>query len=123
MSERTNAIRAGFDILKWIVAISMVLAGIYANSYIYAAEPALYRALGLLLVVLVGAGIVFTSAQGKAFWELAKNARVEIRRVVWPTRIETIQTTAVVIGVTLLMALILWFLDSILSWAISYLIG
>ena len=123
MTENRSPIQAGFDIVKWIVAIGMVLSGIYANAYVYAAEPALYRALGLLLVVMVAAGIVMTTVQGKAFWLLAKNARIEIRRVVWPTRIETVQTTALVIAVTLLMALILWLLDTLLSWAVSYIIG
>lgn len=123
MTESRSAVQTGFDIVKWIIAIGMVLSGIYANAYVYASEPALYRALGLLLVVLVAAGIVITTAQGKALWLLAKNARIEIRRVVWPTRIETVQTTALVIAVTLLMALILWLLDSLLSWVISYIIG
>ena len=58
-----------------------------------------------------------------SFWNLAKAARVEIRKVVWPTRQETTQTTLIVLGVVLLMALILWGLDSLLGWIVSSVIG
>ena len=59
----------------------------------------------------------------KAAWDLAKEARVEIRKVVWPSREETTQTTLIVVAVVIFVALILWGLDSGLSWLIKGIIG
>ena len=68
-------------------------------------------------------GIAFTSSQGKNFWELLKGANIERRKVVWPTRQETTQTTMIVVVVVILMSLVLWGVDSLLSWLISLLLG
>ena len=61
--------------------------------------------------------------KGHAAWELAKEARIEVRKVVWPSRQETTQTTLIVVAVVIFVALILWGLDSGLSWGIQGLIG
>jgi preprotein translocase subunit SecE len=61
--------------------------------------------------------------KGHAAWNLAKEARGEVRKVVWPTRQETTQTTLIVVAVVLFVSLVLWGLDSSLSWAIKGLIG
>ncbi len=63
------------------------------------------------------------TAKGKSFLVLAKEARTEIRKVVWPTRQETTQTTLIVVAVVLVMALLLWGLDSLLGWAVSLIVG
>lgn len=83
----------------------------------------LWRALAL-----VGAGVLIffialTTEQGHALWDLAREARLEIRRVVWPTRQETTQTTLIVLGLILLASLLLWILDSALSWLVKSIIG
>ena len=63
------------------------------------------------------------NVKGKEVWDLAKEARVEVRKVVWPTRQETTETTLIVVAVVIFVALILWGLDSGLSWVIKGLIG
>ena len=63
------------------------------------------------------------TAKGQAFFSLAKEARVEIRKVVWPSRQETTQTTLIVVAVVLVMALLLWGLDSLLGWLVSMIVG
>jgi len=76
---------------------------------------------------LVGAGlaafIAVQTERGRSVWGLLKDARTEVRRVVWPSNQETTQTTLVVLVLVLVFALILWGLDSFLSWVVSSVIG
>jgi preprotein translocase subunit SecE len=63
--------------------------------------------------------VALQTAKGAAFWSLVKGSRTEIRKVVWPTRQETVQTTMIVVGFVLLVAVILWGLDTLLGWLVS----
>ncbi|MGB2331801.1 MAG: preprotein translocase subunit SecE [Litorivicinaceae bacterium] len=110
------------DHLKWLVAVAIIVVGVVGNSY-YAGESVLYRVLALVFLAAVAAGIALTTQKGAAFREMLKEARVELRKVVWPTRVETGQTTAIVVVVVLIVALILWALDSLFAWIIASLIG
>jgi preprotein translocase subunit SecE len=118
----TEASQSRFDSLKWLVVAVLVGVGVYGNSY-FASEPLLYRVLGLLALAIVAGLVALQTAQGVAFWELTKGSRMEIRKVVWPTRQETVQTTLIVVAFVILVALILWGLDSILGWLVSKVIG
>ena len=121
MNNRADE-KMNFDIAKWALAFIALGAGIYGNSYYSAVEP-LYRALAGVLVAAVIFGIVLTTEKGWLAWTLAKEARVELRKVVWPTSQETGQTTLMVVGIVLLVGLILWILDALLSWGLSGTIG
>ncbi len=122
MSTRAELHDNRFDVIKWVVVAIVVLAGVYGNHH-FAAEPVLYRAVALVVLGVVAAFVALQTAKGKAFWALLKEARIEIRKVVWPTRPETTQTTLIVVAVVLVMALILWGLDTLLGWIISQFIG
>lgn len=122
MSSDSNTQKSPLDIVKWILAIAFLAAAVVGN-YVYANEPLLYRVLGVVLLMLVGAGFALTSSQGKAFLQLLKEANIERRKVIWPTRPETTQTTLIVVVVVVLMSLVLWGVDSLLSWLISLLLG
>ena len=122
MSADSNTQKSPLDIVKWILAIAFLAAAVVGN-YVYANEPLLYRVLGVVVLMLVGAVIALTSSQGKAFLQLLKEANIERRKVVWPTRQETTQTTLIVVVVVVLMSLVLWGVDSLLSWLISLLLG
>ena len=122
MSADSNTQKSPLDIVKWILAIAFLAAAVVGN-YMYANEPLLYRVLGVVVLMLVGAGIALTSSQGKAFLQLLREANIERRKVVWPTRQETTQTTLIVVVVVVLMSLVLWGVDSLLSWLISLLLG
>jgi preprotein translocase subunit SecE len=122
MSADSNTQKSPLDIVKWILAIAFLAAAVVGN-YVYANEPLLYRVLGVVVLMLVGAGFALTSSQGKAFLQLLKEANIERRKVVWPTRQETTQTTLIVVVVVVLMSLVLWGVDSLLSWLISLLLG
>lgn len=111
-----------WDSAKWLVVVALVMGGVYANSF-FATEPFIYRVMvGLVLLGIVGA-VMLQTAIGKATWNLAKESRVEIRKVVWPTRQETVQTTLIVVAVVIFVSLVLWVLDSGLSWIIQSVIG
>jgi len=111
-----------FDALKWILVGLLVAAGVVGNAY-YAEESLLYRVLALVVLAALAGFVALKTAKGIAFWSLLKEARVEIRKVVWPTRAETRQTTLIVLLVVVLVGLLLWGLDSLLSWAVSGIIG
>tara|TARA_B100001093_G_scaffold46764_1_gene39714 strand:+ start:27 stop:392 length:366 start_codon:yes stop_codon:yes gene_type:complete len=117
-----SEIPSGFDHLKWLVVFGFIAIGVIGNSY-YAAESLLYRVLTLVALAAVAAGVGLTTQKGAAFREMLKEARIELRKVVWPTRVETGQTTAIVVVVVLIVALILWALDSLFAWIIASLIG
>jgi len=110
------------DGAKWVLVTLLLGAAVGGNVY-FAAEPLLYRVVGILLLAVAAGLVAMQTAQGVAFWSLAKAARVEIRKVVWPSRQETTQTTLIVVVVVLVMALILWGVDSLLGWIVSSLIG
>jgi len=122
MSTKAELHDSRFDVIKWAIVAIIVAAGVYGNHY-FAAEPVLYRAVALVVLGLVAGFVALQTEKGKAFWTLTKEARIEIRKVVWPTRQETTQTTLIVVAVVLIMALILWGLDTLLGWIISQFIG
>jgi preprotein translocase subunit SecE len=122
MAEKIESNENNLDWIKWAAVAVIVLAGVYANSY-FAAESVLLRTIGLL-VLAGGAGwIAAQTTKGRAFVNLCLEARIEIRKVVWPSREETTQTTIVVLIVIFIVALILWLLDGGLNGAVSAIIG
>ncbi|GGX76094.1 protein translocase subunit SecE [Saccharospirillum salsuginis] len=101
----------------------LLLAAAIGGNYYYGSESLLIRTLGVVALSLVAVGIALTTAKGRYVNRLRKEAWVEVRKVVWPTRQETTQTTLIVIGVVLLVALILWGIDSLLGLVVSRVIG
>jgi preprotein translocase subunit SecE len=122
MSAKPESQSGGLNSLKWLLVVLLIVAAVGGNIY-YADQSLLYRVLGLLAIAVVAALVAVQTVQGAAFWKLSKEARTEIRKVVWPTRQETTQTTVIVVGFVLLMSLILWGLDTLLGWLVSLVIG
>ncbi len=118
----SEAATSRLDPLKWIVVVALVAAGVVGNSY-YGDESLLYRVLAMLVLAAAAGWVASTTVRGGAFWNLVKGSRTEIRKVVWPTRQETTQTTMIVVVFVFVMALILWALDSLLGWAASLILG
>ena len=108
--------------MKWTIVLAILAGGIYANSYYSVIEP-LYRALAGVVVVAAALVVALQTEKGAAAWALAREARIEVRKVVWPTPQETTQTTLIVVVVVLIVAFILWLLDSGLSWGVKGVIG
>jgi preprotein translocase subunit SecE len=122
MAEKVDNDNSSLDWLKWAVVAVIVAASVYANAY-FSTESLLVRTIGLLIAAGVAGWIAAQTVRGRAFVTLCMDARVEIRKVVWPTRQETTQTTVVVLIVIVIVALILWLLDWGLNGVISSIIG
>lgn len=110
------------DWLKWLVVFILLIAGIVVNLYYNSVAWAIRAAIGIVLCVILLA-IAYQTAKGRKAWSFIKGARVELRKVVWPTRQETIQTTLIVVAMVIVAALILWGLDTFFMWAIAWLTG
>lgn len=113
---------SSLDIVKWLVVILLVAAGVAGNMY-FANESLLYRVLGLLAIGLLALYVYVQTVQGAALWDLIKESRKEIRKVVWPTRNETTQTTLIVVVFVVITALLLWGMDTFFGWLASMVIG
>lgn len=110
----------------WLITAVLVGVGIYGynNFAVYfGTDSILYRVLALLGVAIVAIFLALQTTQGKSFWALLKGSRTEIRKVVWPTRQETLQTTMIVLLVVVIAGLILWGLDSLFGWLFSLIMG
>ena len=98
------------------------MGGLY--SYYYFLEISLpLRVLMVLGGLAAGITVAMTSTQGQRLWAFIHGARIEIRKVVWPTKQETTQTAIAVFVFTLIMALFFWGLDSFLLWLTRTLVG
>lgn len=110
------------DAAKWLLVVAIVAAGVVGNSH-FSAESILYRALGLLVLAAVAVFIALQTAKGVAVADVVRGALVELRKVVWPSRQETNQTTLIVLAVVFVMAIILWLLDTLFGFIASNIIG
>lgn len=122
MSENTVNNSNPLDIVKWLVAIG-ILGSIVAANHLFAEESVVIRAAIAVVAVALALFIASTTSKGSAFIAFAKDARVEVRKVVWPTRQETTQTTIIVLIATAVMALLLYFLDWVIVKVVSLITG
>ena len=123
MATTTETSQSGvLDILKLLIAAGALVGGLFA--YYYYIEISLpLRVLMVLAGVAAGLGIAMTSTQGRRLRAFVQGSRIEIRKVIWPTRQETTQTAIAVFVFTLIMALFFWGLDSFLLWLTRTLVG
>ncbi len=110
------------DNLKWTLVVAL-LAGALGAFYYFADESLLLRVIGLVAVTGIAVAIALQTAKGRLAWSMVGEARLEVRKVVWPTRKETIQTTGIVIAMVAVMALLLWALDGLLGYLMRQLLG
>ncbi len=108
------------DLLKWLVIAGLIAAGIWANFHFSAIAWPL-RLIGWILLVCVLIAITLQTLKGQMAWSFAKAARHELRKVVWPTRQETVQMTMLVVALVIVMAMFMWGIDSVLLWAVGIL--
>ena len=110
------------DILKLLLAAGALVGGIF-GYYWYVQWSLPLRVLLVLGGLAAGVGIAMTSTQGQRLWAFVQGSRIEIRKVIWPTKQETTQTAIAVFVFTLIMALFFWGLDSFLLWLTRTLVG
>jgi preprotein translocase subunit SecE len=110
------------DTAKIALAVVIVLAGLVVYYY-FGNVPTFVRALGILVALGLAAVVALTSLQGRTLWKFVQGARVELSKVVWPTKDETIQTTLVVLIVAVIGGVIFWTLDFFLLWITTRITG
>ncbi|MCW8878978.1 MAG: preprotein translocase subunit SecE [Kangiellaceae bacterium] len=120
MSTQEQAPASSFDAIKWILSIVALAAAVYANHYLVD-DSVLIRAGVIIALVAAGLGIGFTTAKGKAGLAFAKESRIEARKVVWPNRQETVQTTLIIIVAVAIVSLLLYFIDMAIVAIINFL--
>ena len=124
MATQTETSQSGvLDIIKLLISAAALIGGLYAYYYYEAEIAQAIRVLMVLGGTAAGIGIAMTSTQGQRLWHFIQGSRVEIRKVVWPTRQETTQTAIAVFVFTLIMMLFFWALDSGLLWLTRTLVG
>ncbi len=111
-----------FDTVKLVLALGVLILGIW-GFYFYAQEALLYRVLGILAAVGVAIGIAATTAKGKGLISFLGSSRSEVRKIVWPTRAETMQTTLMVFIMVVILAIFLWFIDMLLGFGVKTLLA
>jgi len=117
MATQTETSESGvLDIVKLLIAAVALIGGLYAYYYFEGNVAQALRVLMVLGGAIAGIGIAMTSTQGQRLWHFIQGSRVEIRKVVWPTKQETTQTAIAVFVFTLVMMLFFWGLDSGLLW-------
>ena len=110
------------DLAKWIVAFAILASGI-GGFYYWSDESLLLRVIGLLILTAAAVFVAGQTQKGRIAWDFVREARTEVRKVVWPTRKETTQTTLIVIAMVGLVAVIMWILDGLLAWLVKLLLG
>ncbi len=110
------------DKIKLLIAFLLVVAGI-AGFYSLRDSAAVLKVASVLVGLLLATAVAWTSEPGKRFFVFGKDSVAEARRVVWPTRKETLQTTGIVIVFAIAMALFLWAVDAGLMMVVNKLMG
>ncbi len=110
MSTKAEVTPGPLDTVKLVLAAAALIGGI-VGYYWFEEESLLLRVVGVLVGLGLGMLIAFQSTQGKELWRFIQGSRVELRKVVWPTPQETMQTTLTVLVFVLIMGIFFWLLD------------
>ncbi len=131
-AETTDSSSAA-DTFKWIFAFVLLAAAVVGNALLGGSGPnsnftfydlnVVARAAGAVVLVVAALGVLATTVKGKAAITFAREARMEVRKVVWPTRQETMQTTFIVLAVSIVMALALWGIDGLMVRLVALVTG
>jgi preprotein translocase subunit SecE len=115
------------DIVLWVIALILLGGSMMVGSHLpayWAPANDIWVRVGVILACVIGAfGLLYATHQGKGFVRLLKDSRIELRRVTWPTKQETMTTSWHVLVVVVVAAILLWCFDYILGWAIKFIIG
>ena len=122
MNSKVEASSSSLDIAKLVVAIGIVLAAISAFYY-FAEYSQLARVIALLVLMGGAIALALTTTRCIQFSAFFRDSRLELRKVVWPSRQETLQTSLAVILVVIIMGIFLWLLDMLLFWILNLLVG
>ena len=120
MTEKNIATKSSKSYL--ILSIGVLITGMILFYY-YSDVRLFYRVVGMITVVIFSAFIAYQSDFGKLVYSYVTDSKVELKKVTWPTKQETTQTTLGVIFVVIIVGILLWLFDMLLGWAIGTLYG
>ena len=120
-TSQVETVNTGADKAKLAVVAALVIASV-AGFYLLSKQGAVAQWAALIVGLLVADGVFLVSEPGRQFVAFARDAWREVKKVVWPTRKETLQMTAYVFAFVVIMALFLWFTDKTLEWVLYDLI-
>ncbi|MDT0596240.1 preprotein translocase subunit SecE [Glaciecola petra] len=122
MSDKAENASNPLDLVKWVLVIGLLGGLVYVYNQ-YQDVSVLYRALGAVAVAVIALGIASTTIKGQTFLSFAKEARIEVRKVVWPTRQEVVRMTLIILLATALVGLMLYLIDMVLVWLVGIVTG
>jgi preprotein translocase subunit SecE len=123
MNEQTTVPDASVADKAKITVTALLVIGGMAAYYALSAEPAWMRWLAVVGGIVLGLVVFASSRQGRGFWQFMLDSRIELRKIVWPSRQETGMTTLVVFCFVIVAGLFFWLLDLVLAWATRLLTG
>jgi preprotein translocase subunit SecE len=119
VAKQIENLKSGSDNWKTILAILIVVAGLA----LYYVNPLGFNGLTKVLITLVVFALAITvfvkSDRGDQFIHFLKETRIELRKVVWPTRQETIKTTGIIMVAVIIIAIFLWIVDAFFTWGVQ----
>ena len=119
MAKQIDNLKNGSDQWKTILAIVVVVVALA----LYYINPLNFNSLTKVLVTLVwfvvAGGVFIKSSQGDRFKHFLKETRIELRKVVWPTRQETFKTTGIIMIAVIIVAIFLWIVDAFFTWGVQ----
>lgn len=122
MSKKVEEGAAGFDSVKLIIAVTILVSTLVAY-YVFTDVHAVVRVLGVIAGVALSGYIFYLTEKGRAWFSYLSHAKKEVEQVVWPTKQETTQMTLMVFVVVILMGIFLWLVDMFFLWAVQLLTG
>ncbi|MDQ9023086.1 preprotein translocase subunit SecE [Acinetobacter sichuanensis] len=115
------------DVVFWIVALILLVGAMMVNQFLpayWAPANSIWVRIGVIIAcIVVALGLLYATHQGKGFVRLLKDARLELRRVTWPTKHETVTTSWQVLLVVVVAAIVLWCFDYMIGWFMKFIIG
>lgn len=122
MSTKAENVSQPLDWVKWLLIV-LVLGGLIYAYQMFSDEYVLYSAIGAVAAVVVAGFIAATTVKGKTFLAFAKDARTEVRKVVWPTRQDVVRFTLIILAATAFVGLLLYLADMLIVWVIGLITG
>lgn len=122
MSTKAEATGSILDTVKLVGALALLIGSV-VGFYYFEQESLLYRVLGMLAVIGAGVWVALTTVKGKGLLAFMTGARAEVRKMVWPTRVETMQTTLMVFIIVVLLSIFLWIVDMLLGAGVKWLLA
>ena len=121
MKLKSTTSQGYFDYFKWVIAVLIVAAIVAGNAY-FSTTSLPIRVTFMIVFGLIALFVALTTVKGKITWKFFQEARTELRKVVWPTRQETLQTTLMIAVIVSIMSLVLWGVDSFFAYFVSTLL-